>query len=84
VRPAVLALLVVGRFSRDRVNPNGGSLALGHPFAATGARILSQAVKELAAIRTCEPFMHRTDGNAGIRALAPAWISSLDLEAALG
>jgi len=39
-----------GRFPRDRMNPNGGSVALGHPFAATGARILSQAVKELAAM----------------------------------
>ncbi len=37
-----------GTFPRDRMNPNGGSVALGHPFAATGARILSQAVKELA------------------------------------
>ncbi len=36
-----------GSFPRDRVNPNGGSVALGHPFGATGARILSQAVKEL-------------------------------------
>jgi acetyl-CoA C-acetyltransferase len=34
----------------DRINPNGGSVALGHPFGATGARILSQAVKELAAM----------------------------------
>ena len=39
-----------GRFPVERMNPNGGSVALGHPFAATGARILSQAVKELAAI----------------------------------
>jgi acetyl-CoA acetyltransferase family protein len=39
----------LGAFPWDRLNPNGGSLALGHPFAATGARILSQAVKELAA-----------------------------------
>jgi len=39
----------LGTFPRERVNPNGGSLALGHPFGATGARILSQAVKELAA-----------------------------------
>jgi len=31
-------------------DPNGGSVALGHPFAATGARILSQAIKELAAM----------------------------------
>jgi acetyl-CoA C-acetyltransferase len=37
-----------GRFPIERMNPNGGSVALGHPFAATGARILSQAVKELA------------------------------------
>ena len=37
-----------GAFPRDRVNPNGGSVALGHPFGATGARILSQAIKELA------------------------------------
>jgi acetyl-CoA C-acetyltransferase len=36
-----------GAFPRDRMNPNGGSVALGHPFAATGARILSQAVREL-------------------------------------
>jgi len=35
-------------FPRERVNPNGGSLSLGHPFGATGARILSQAAKELA------------------------------------
>jgi acetyl-CoA C-acetyltransferase len=39
-----------GRFPIERMNPNGGSVALGHPFAATGARILSQAVKELAAM----------------------------------
>ncbi|HWE44793.1 MAG TPA: acetyl-CoA C-acyltransferase [Caulobacteraceae bacterium] len=36
-----------GRFPQERMNPNGGSVALGHPFGATGARILSQAVKEL-------------------------------------
>lgn len=39
-----------GAFPRERLNPNGGSTALGHPFGATGARILSQAVKELAAM----------------------------------
>jgi acetyl-CoA C-acetyltransferase len=40
----------LGKFPWERVNPNGGSVALGHPFGATGARILSQAVKELAAM----------------------------------
>jgi len=41
-----------GTFPRaqGRMNPNGGSVALGHPFAATGARILSQAVRELSAM----------------------------------
>jgi len=40
----------IGPFPWERVNPHGGSLAIGHPFAATGARILSQAAKELTAL----------------------------------
>ena len=40
----------LGRFPWERFNPNGGSVAIGHPFGATGARILSQAVKELCAM----------------------------------
>lgn len=39
-----------GPFPVERMNPNGGSVALGHPFGATGARIISMAVKELAAM----------------------------------
>lgn len=39
-----------GHFPWERVNPNGGSIAIGHPFGATGARDLSQAAKELAAM----------------------------------
>jgi acetyl-CoA C-acetyltransferase len=39
-----------GAFPKERLNPNGGSTAIGHPFGATGARIISQAVKELAAM----------------------------------
>lgn len=39
-----------GAFPQERMNPNGGSVALGHPFGATGARILSQAVKELSGL----------------------------------
>jgi acetyl-CoA C-acetyltransferase len=37
----------LGTVARDRINPNGGTVALGHPFGATGARIVSQAAKEL-------------------------------------
>lgn len=36
-----------GTFPWDNLNPNGGSIAIGHPFGATGARIISQAIKEL-------------------------------------
>jgi acetyl-CoA C-acetyltransferase len=39
-----------GNFPWQRLNPNGGSVSIGHPFGATGARILSQATKELAAM----------------------------------
>ena len=31
----------------DRVNPNGGAIAIGHPIGASGARILSSCVLEL-------------------------------------
>jgi acetyl-CoA acetyltransferase len=31
----------------ERVNPNGGAIALGHPLGASGARILTTLVHEL-------------------------------------
>ncbi len=39
----------LGRIDPARINPLGSSLAAGHPFAATGARIVATAAKELAA-----------------------------------
>ncbi|MGY0505889.1 acetyl-CoA C-acetyltransferase [Luteimonas sp. e5] len=39
----------LGAIDPQRINPNGSSLATGHPFAATGARIVATAAKELAA-----------------------------------
>ena len=50
VRERVGVNHALGKFPWDRLNPNGGSVAIGHPFGATGARILSQAAKELAAM----------------------------------
>ena len=38
----------LGAIDRNRLNVNGGSVGLGHPFAATGARILASAAKHLA------------------------------------
>src|SRR5690606_1194182 len=37
----------LGRIDPALINPNGSSLATGHPFAATGARIVATAAKEL-------------------------------------
>ncbi|MDO5681204.1 MAG: acetyl-CoA C-acetyltransferase [Propionibacteriaceae bacterium] len=37
----------LGAIDRSRVNPHGGSVAAGHPFAATGARILATTAKWL-------------------------------------
>jgi acetyl-CoA acyltransferase len=37
----------LGEVDRSRLNVTGGSIALGHPFAATGARIVNQALNEL-------------------------------------
>ncbi|ATB49585.1 acetyl-CoA C-acyltransferase FadI [Corallococcus macrosporus] len=37
----------VGEIDRERLNVTGGSIALGHPFGATGARIVTQALNEL-------------------------------------
>lgn len=38
---------VLGEIDRSKLNINGGSLATGHPFAATGARILGSLSKML-------------------------------------
>jgi acetyl-CoA C-acetyltransferase len=40
----------------DRVNPNGGAIAVGHPVGATGARLLTTALHEL----------ERTDGTLAL------------------
>lgn len=38
---------VLGEIPRDRLNVRGGSLAMGHPFAATGGRIVATLAKLL-------------------------------------
>ena len=41
---------------RDKVNPNGGAMALGHPIGATGAMLIG----------TCLDELERTDGQFGL------------------
>ncbi len=49
---AVLEILKTAPFAgmeipEERLNPNGGAIALGHPVGATGARLVLTALKEL-------------------------------------
>ena len=37
----------IGIIDMDKFNVLGGSLAYGHPFAATGARLMTQTLREL-------------------------------------
>ena len=43
----------------DRVNPNGGAMALGHPIGATGGMLIQTALDEL----------ERTDGTTALIAM---------------
>jgi len=36
-----------GRVSMDRLNPNGGSIAIGHPFGMTGSRLVGTIAYEM-------------------------------------
>jgi acetyl-CoA acyltransferase len=38
----------VGKIDRSRLNVSGGSIAIGHPFGATGARIVTTLANEMA------------------------------------
>ncbi|MCX7784506.1 MAG: thiolase family protein, partial [Meiothermus sp.] len=44
----VLAVMGELQMNPDRVNVNGGAIALGHPLGATGAKLTTQLVHELA------------------------------------
>ncbi len=49
----------VGDLDRDRLNPSGGAIALGHPIGATGARLVVTLLAELVA----------SDGEVGVASL---------------
>jgi acetyl-CoA C-acetyltransferase/acetyl-CoA acyltransferase len=44
---ALAVLKVMGDVPREKLNVNGGAIALGHPVGATGARLVLGALKEL-------------------------------------
>jgi acetyl-CoA C-acetyltransferase/acetyl-CoA acyltransferase len=45
--PGVLPLDPIGAIDRERLNVNGGAIALGHPVGATGSRLVLTLLKEL-------------------------------------
>jgi acetyl-CoA acyltransferase len=42
-----LAVIKEGRLDPDKVNPNGGAIALGHPLGCTGAKLTASVIREL-------------------------------------
>jgi acetyl-CoA C-acetyltransferase len=46
-RTKLLREAAMGPIDRDKLNVRGGSVAIGHPFAATGTRILATLAKSL-------------------------------------
>ncbi len=57
--PVVLAWLSEIGADPDRVNPNGGAIALGHPVGCTGARLMTTLLHEL----------ERTGGRYGLQTM---------------
>jgi acetyl-CoA acyltransferase len=57
--PVVLAWLKETGADREKVNPNGGAIALGHPLGASGARLMTTMIHEL----------ERTGGRFGLQAM---------------
>jgi acetyl-CoA acyltransferase len=42
-----LAVIQEARLDPERVNPNGGAIALGHPLGCTGAKLTASVIREL-------------------------------------
>ncbi|MFF3905339.1 acetyl-CoA C-acetyltransferase [Streptomyces sp. NPDC001848] len=57
--PVVLAWLEETGADSDKVNVNGGAIALGHPLGATGAKLMTTLLNEL----------ERTGGRLGLQAM---------------
>ncbi len=61
----------LGGIDRSRLNVKGGSVALGHPFAATGTRIVASLAKILAGDRGAKRGLVSvcTAGGMGVTAI---------------
>jgi acetyl-CoA C-acetyltransferase len=61
----------LGAIDRSKLNLKGGSVAIGHPFAATGARIVASLAKQLAANNSAQRGLISvcTAGGMGVTAI---------------
>lgn len=59
-----------GPFPMGKLNPNGSSISIGHPFGATGARILSQSTKHLTQLGTGKKAIISVCADGGLGAVA--------------
>lgn len=60
----------LGKFPIHKLNVNGSSISIGHPFGATGARILSQTVKELHRLGPGKKALISTCADGGLGTIA--------------
>ena len=67
-RPPRASPSPVGEVDRDRTNVMGGSIAIGHPFAATGARLVTTLANEMRRRgRAVRPGLDLRAGRHGLR-----------------
>lgn len=74
----------LGPVDRSRLNVRGSSLAFGHPFAATGARILASLAKTLAGTRKRGLISICTAGGMGVAAVLEGAGEGLEADARSG
>lgn len=54
------------RFDAKKINPNGSSIAAGHPFGATGARLVINAVMDLAEDKSAQRVLITSCAGDGV------------------
>jgi len=62
----------LGSIDRSKLNVNGGSVAIGHPFAATGTRLLATLAKQLSLTGGRGLISVCTAGGMGVTAIVEA------------
>ena len=73
----------VGKVAKERLNVNGGSIALGHPVGATGARLILTSLRELKRRQAQRALVSALSDGGEAVLLAPASRPATTLSSAL-